>query len=292
MINLAITAPAASPLKADGDALIGDLLLLDGKLTESDVRRVVGVQRHEGIRFGEAALRLGLVSDDDVDRALALQFDYPYVKDADSKFDPRLFAAYEPTSVATEQFRSLRSQLMLRWFAERQKCLTIVSAGADEGASSVAANLAIVFAQLGERTLLVDANLRAPAQHKLFGIEQTDGLSALLGGRIAFKHALQPVPPFERLSLLSAGALVPNPQELLARDTFANLMESLPSKFNVVIVATPPVLECADAQVVAARAGGCLMVTRRHQTRLKDLKRATQQLIPSGAVLLGTVITD
>jgi len=79
---------------------------------------------------------------------------------------------------------------------------------------------------------------------------------------------------------------------MLARDTFANVMESLPSKFDVVIVDTAPVLECADAQIVCARAGGCLLVTRRHQSRLRDLKRVVQQLAPSGAVILGTVISD
>ena len=292
IVEIPASAPAGAEPKADGDTLIGDLLLMDGKLTESDVKRVVGVQRHEGIRFGEAAMRLGLVRDEDVDRALALQFDYPYIKDGVSNLDRRLLTAYEPASPATELFRSLRSELMLRWFSDHQKSLAIASARGREGGSSVAANLAIVFAQLGERTLLVDANLRSPIQHKLFGIEQTDGLSALLGGRIAFKHAVRSVAPFERLSLLCAGGMVPNPQELLARDTFANLMESLPAKFDIIIVDTPPVLETADAQITAARAGGCLLVARRHRTKLRDLKRAATRLAPSGAVMLGTVISD
>jgi protein-tyrosine kinase len=291
MINVIENAPVTEP-RADGNALIGDILILDGTLTENEVDRVLGVHRHEGIRFGEAALRLGLLQDADIHRALARQFNYPYIKSNESTLDRRLFAAYEPFARRAESLRSLRSQLMLRWFTRCQKSLVIVSPRGQEACSSLAANLAIVFAQLGERTLLIDANLRSPIQHELFGIEQNDGLSALLGGRKSFKRVLQPIAPFERLFVLCAGALVPNPQELLARDGFANLMESLGARFDAVIVDTPPALECADAQIVAVRAGGCMLVTRRHQTRLCDLERTARQLVPSGATVLGAVICD
>jgi chain length determinant protein tyrosine kinase EpsG len=291
MITMIENDPLTRP-RPGGKGLIGDLLILDGALTDEDVERVLSVQLHEGIRFGEAALRLGLVEDHDIRRALARQYQYPFIKGSDSRFDQRLFAAYEPFGQRAEVLRGLRSQLMLRWFRDHNKVLAIVSPRGQDASSCLAANLAIVFAQLGERTLLIDTNLRSPTQHRLFGIAQKDGLSALLGGRILFKRAVLPVEPFEYLSILCAGGIVPNPQELLARDTFTKMIEALPAKYDAVIVDTPPALEFADAQIVTARAGGCMLVTRRHHTRLRDLERTAKQLVPSGAVVLGSVLSD
>jgi protein-tyrosine kinase len=251
------------------------------------------VQKMQRIRFGEAAVHLGLLTDSDVRRALARQYEYPYIKhNDDCVLDRRLFAAYKPFEPRAESLRSLRSQLILRWFSRQRKALAIVTPRSQLAGSSLAANLAVIFAQLGERTLLIDANMRSPMQHKLFGIEDNEGLSAVLGGRCSFKHALRPIAPFSRLSLLCGGAVVPNPQELLARDTFANLMEVMPKKFAAVIIDTPPALECADAQIVTARAGGCLVVARRHQTRVRDLRRTNELIAPSAATVLGVTITD
>jgi chain length determinant protein tyrosine kinase EpsG len=273
------------------DALIGELLQRAGRLTEQDIGKVVVVQQELGLRFGEAALQLGLVKEDDVHRALSRQFDYSYVDVGESNLDHSLYAAYEPFGAQSEALRKLRTQLKLRWFTDRRKTLTIVAARAGEGCSSVAANLAIAFSQTGERTLLVDANLRAPSQHKLFGVPMADGLCNLLGGRGSLSQAIMSVPAFPHLSLLGAGGSVPNPQELLSRLSFAYLMETFPATFDVVIVDSPPALDYGDCQLIAAHAGGCLMATRQHKTRVADIEKVKQQLQASGAVLLGAVIT-
>lgn len=273
-------------------APIGDLLQRNGVLSEQEVRRVITLQREQGLRFGEAAVQMGLLSEQDINRALARQFDYPYVNSDQSNLHKSLYAAYEPFDTAAELMRGLRSTLSLRWFTEKTKMLTVVGSRSGEGCSNLAANLAISYAQLGERTLLIDADLRAPVQHKLFGLESDKGLTSLLGGRSSLHDSVLKVELFPQLSVLCAGHGVPNPQELLGRLTFTYLMETLPAGFDVVIVDTSPILDYADAQMVAARSGGALLVGRRDRTRLADIAKSKQQLQVPGVTLLGVVINE
>ena len=275
-----------------GDTHIGQLLLRAGKLTEGDIIRIVTEQHQRGTRFGDAAIRLGLVSDLDIQDALARQYQYPYSRPGESALSAALIAAHQPFGVQAEALRALRTQLMLRWFNDRSKVLAVVSPRSGAGSSILAANLAVVFAQLGERTLLIDANLRHPSQHELFGLKPQVGLAGVLAGRGQFKEASELIAPFANLSVIGAGPKVPNPQELLGRTTFSYVMETAPAAFDVVIVDTPPVLDYADAQLIAARAGGCLIVTRRHKTSVVDVKQAESQLAQTGAILLGTVICE
>lgn len=195
----------------------------------------------------------------------------------------------EAASVRAEALRELRSQLILRWFGEC-RTLAVLGARAHDGADTVAANLAIVMAQLGEPTLLIDANLRAPAQARLFGVAPVVGLSDLLQNRDVHDEAILPVAGIDHLHLLAAGPVPTNPQELVSRTPFIYLMKTLPERFRAVIIATPPAIEFADAQIIAARARGCLLVTRRHRTRLTDVERVKSQLAPGHAELLGGVI--
>jgi protein-tyrosine kinase len=270
-------------------APLGKLLLDAGKLTEIDVNRVAVAQRQKNLRFGETAERLGLVNHEDVARALAQQFRYPYVT-GESLLDTTLIAAYQPFSAAAESLRELRSQLLLRWSEEQRRSLAIISPRKRSGCSRLAANLAIVFAQLGERTLLIDANLRRPSQQALFGAPPGAGLSNFLAGRSELADVLRPVAPFENLHVVFAGTQPPNPQELVSRVTFRYLLEAAPKNFDVVIIDTPPILEFADAQIIAAAAGGCLLSARRHVTRLADIERAGAKFAPTPALLLGTAI--
>ena len=210
---------------------------------------------------------------------------------ARAALSPALVAAHDPAGAQAEALRELRCQLILRWFSDC-RTLAVISARSRDGADTVAANLAIVMAQLGEQTLLIDANLREPRQHQLFGLEPAVGLADLLQNRDVHDQALLPVPAVENLHVLCAGAVPANPQELVSRTPFIYLMKTLPERFGAVIVVAPPALQYADAQIIAARAQGCLLVTRRHRTRLADVERVKSQLEPSRAVLLGGVIQE
>jgi chain length determinant protein tyrosine kinase EpsG len=277
------------PIEPRSEAPLGKLLLEAGKLTELDVNRVAVAQRQKNLRFGETAERLGLVSNEDVARALAQQFRYPYVT-GESPLDPTLIAAHQPFSPAAEALRELRSQLLLRWSEEERRTLAIISPRKRSGCSRLAANLAIVFAQLGERTLLIDANFRRPSLRALFCVPPGAGLSNFLAGRCELEGLLTPVAPFDHLRVLCSGTQPPNPQELLSRTTFRYLLEAAPKNFDVVIIDTPPILEFADAQIIAAAAGSCLLSARRHRTRLADVERARAKFAPARAVLLGTAL--
>jgi protein-tyrosine kinase len=203
---------------------------------------------------------------------------------------PELVVAREPFHPCAEELRALRTQLQIRWYnaGATRRALAIASPGAGEGRSYVAANLAVAFAQLGERTLLVDADLRAPRQHLLFGAPASDGLSALLAGE-ADLRALVPLADFGPLWLLPAGARPPNPLELLARPALPGLLHDLRAEFDVVLFDTPPARRCADAQCVAFRAGHALVLARRHHTRLGDAGAVVRELGDTGARVLGTV---
>jgi chain length determinant protein tyrosine kinase EpsG len=270
---------------------IGELLMRAGKLDEAAVARVLATQRESGQRFGEVAVALGLLQEDDVQRALARQFDYASIGAADSPLDDSLYAARESSGARLEALRRLRSELKLRCFQAEPRPLAVLAPRAGPDTSAMAGNLALSFAQIGERTLLVDANLRDPRQHQLFGLPPREGLSNLLVGRLPLAEAPLPVAGFPNLSVLCAGAPVPNPHELLSRDSLASLMEAVAVNFDIVIVDCPPALEFADAQRIAACCGSCLLVARRDDTRIGDIEAVKAQLAPTGTPLVGAVMT-
>ena len=269
---------------------LGELLRKDGTLSEPDIKAILAAQQDSGDRVGEVASRLGLASEQDVRRALARQIEFPVFKPGESDLSPELVAAYQPYSERAEELRTLRSELVLRWFGRNNRVLAVIEPRAGNGGSSLAANLAVAFAQLGERTLLMDANLRAAAQHKLFGVEPQYGLVDCIKSGEILEQALVQVPGFSCLSLLCAGERPPNPQELLGHVSFGYLMEAALGRYDVVIVDTPPLRECADAQLVASRARGAVLSIKRHITRLADLLRVKSQLESAGVTLLGAVI--
>ena len=287
-------SPAALSLVAPSpvDTQLGELLHGDGTLTEQDIQDIFAAQMEHGERFGEAAARLGLVNEQDVRRALARHAEFPLTIPGESALNTEVIAAYQPYSRRAEELRTLRSELVLRWFARGRRVLAVVEARQGHGCDVLAANLAVTFAQLGKRTLLIDANLRTPTQHTLFGLRPKYGLVDFLTGREALERVSMEVPGFSCLSVMCAGGSPPNPQELLGHLSFGYVIETAPAKHDVVIVNAPPLLECADAQLIVSRARGVVLATKRHRTALADAIRAKSQLEPTGAVLLGAVIDE
>ncbi len=273
------------------DSSIGKLLLDSGKISAENAERVLRMQKELGIRFGEAAVRLGLVSDADIQHVLARQFDYPYLQAGEGKYSERLVAAYQPFTQQVEALRAVRSQLMLRWFARGRKSLVVLGVDGGNGASLFTANLAVVFSQLGERTLLVDANLRTPAQTDIFGLAARQGLSDMLAGR-ADNSVVTRIPEFVALSVLGSGTLPPNPQELLNRQGFAALNANLEQQHDVVLYDVPAYTSGSDALAVAQRAGGVLLVARRNETLVADIEALTEQVVGCGAEVVGAVMVD
>jgi chain length determinant protein tyrosine kinase EpsG len=272
---------------------IGAILIDAGRLSPDGAERILRAQRERGLRFGDAAIALGLLKESDIQFALSRQFDYPFLQAGESAVSDEVIAAYRPFTRQVEELRALRSQLMLRWFdaeAER-KTLAIVSPERGEGRSFIAANLAVVFSQLGERTLLIDADMRNPRQHALFSVSNRVGLSETLAGR-GGPDAVQRVPALLDLCVMPAGAVPPNPQELLSRPVFSQLLGQLSKDFDVILIDTPAGAEYADAQTIAVRASGALMVARKNVSRASRLRRLADELITASATVVGSVMNE
>ena len=272
------------------DRRIGSILAEEGKLGIEDIERVMELQQANGLRFGEAALGLGLITEDDLRCAVAKQYDLPHLLPGNESISSELVVAYEPFHPRAEELRLLRTQLLMRWSRAGvgRRALAIASPGSGEGRSYVAANLAVIFSQLGERTLLIDADLRSPRQHRIFNIPDRIGLSAVLSGR-ADHGAIAPVREFGRLSLLPAGVPPPNPQELLSRPAFGLFLQEMWADFDVILFDTPPAKLYADAQNVAFRAGSAVMLARKDYTRLADTTGVIRELSDTGVRVVGTI---
>ena len=201
-----------------------------------------------------------------------------------------LVVARDPFHPRAEELRALRTQLLIRWAqaGAGRRVLLVASASPREGRSYVAANLALAFAQLGERTLLIDADLRAPRQHRIFDAPEAGGLAAVLTGR-AGRGALLPMPELGPFSLLPAGRCASNPQELLLGPALAGLLDKLAGEFGVIVIDSPPAKLYADAQGLAFRAGNVVLLARRNHTRMADAYRTARELGVTGARIVGTV---
>ena len=284
-LDLDITTPFGDAAQPIGAMLVGW-----GRLDQGDVNRILEFQKKAGLPFGEAGIAMGLLDRDDVEQVLAAQFGHPCLLE-DSGLSRELVAAREPDSSAVEHLRALRSQLMLRWFENdaRQAALAVVSPGIGEGRSYITANLAVLFSQMGKRTLLIDADLRRPRQHEVFGLTDRVGLSTVLSGRAGWE-AVHEIKSLPGLWVLPAGAVPPNPQELLSRPGFARLIQALRASYEVILVDTPAGSVWADAGTIAARAGAALMLACRDATSVPRVAHMADDLRQFGVTIVGAVL--
>jgi chain length determinant protein tyrosine kinase EpsG len=292
-MNKTVTKPDVAMPTRDRSRAFGAILIEQGRLSPEDAEEIQRYAGTHGMRFGDAAIRLKLLTQKDIDFALAQQFNYPILaRGGANGVADDVVAAYMPQSDSVEPIRALRSQLTLRWFNDAShKALAITSPGRGEGRSWLAANLATVFAQMGERTLLIDADMRNPRQHLLFNLDNAIGLSALLTGRAGKETACR-IHPQLRLFVLPSGMLPPNPQELLGRPVFELVLERFTDQFDVIIIDTPSACQSADAQIVANRAGAALMVARRNQTIHSQLTATMESLTQTRVNVIGSVMNE
>lgn len=287
-VSMATGAPRAN-------RSIGAILMDSGALTPEDAERVLTLQKEQGVRFGEAAIRLGLLTEADIQYALSRQFSYAYLRTVGDErpLSEELIAAYQPFSARVEELRAIRSQLMLRWYDKtgQRQVLSIVGTERGEGRSHLAANLAVVFSQLGERTLLIDADMRTPRQHQLFVLENKVGLSTVLSGR-SRDEAIVRITDLAGLYVLPAGPIPPNPLELLSRLNFDEFLIHVRATFDVVIIDTPALAQGEDAAMIAVRTGAALALARTAQTRVHSFNDMVQGLAGAGVTVVGSVLND
>ncbi len=201
-----------------------------------------------------------------------------------------LFTVSQPRSLASEAYRTLRTNLQFSSPDRPLRSLVVTSALATEGKTTTSANLAVVMAQAGKRVVLLDADLRRPSLHKTFGLPNRAGLTdALVGEPGEMRSYLQDT-DVENLRIMTSGPLPPNPQELLGSQRMKELIQAVQQEADIVIVDTPPSLLMADANVLAAHADGVLLVVNTGQTRRDAVQRATHGLRQVGAHVVGGVL--
>ena len=203
---------------------------------------------------------------------------------------PLVVTVADPTSPAAESYRSLRTSLQFVRQEGKIRSIVVTSPGATEGKTATLANLGVVFAQAGERVVLVSCDLRRPRIGAFFELDEQDGLTNVLLGERTLEEVLLPVAGLDRLSLLPAGPVPPNPAELLnsvrARDIFADLTK----RFDLVLIDSPPVLPVTDAAILSRHADATLLLAAAGQTRRGDLHRAVEKLNQVGTTILGLVL--
>ncbi|MET0423598.1 MAG: polysaccharide biosynthesis tyrosine autokinase, partial [Actinoplanes sp.] len=191
-------------------------------------------------------------------------------------------------SPRTEALRRLRTNVQYADRANPVKTLAVTSAMPGEGRSATACGLAILFAEAGQRVLIVDAELRAPRLAAFLGREGSAGLTTVLLGAASLDQVLQPWG--SGLWLLSSGHRPPNPSELLGSQRMAELLDELRGRFDMVIVDAPPLLPVADGAVLAARVDGALLLVDATRTKERHLVESLGRLRMAGADVLGTVL--
>ncbi|HEY7031525.1 MAG TPA: polysaccharide biosynthesis tyrosine autokinase [Thermomicrobiales bacterium] len=204
----------------------------------------------------------------------------------------QLFVLRNPRSASAEAIRLLRTNVEFAAASHEIASLAVTSPGPSEGKSTVTANLAVAMAQAGFTTVVLDADLRRPSQHKLFEVQNQRGLTTLLTHPDhPWKWASIEVIP-DKLFLIPSGPLPPNPADLLASDRMRDLVEELTQTVDLVLIDTPPILAATDPLVVAPDVSGVVLICRANRTRHDALRRAAESLHQGGIRIVGTVLNQ
>jgi capsular exopolysaccharide synthesis family protein len=197
----------------------------------------------------------------------------------------------KPRSIVAEAYRTIRTSIFFGVSKGGARTILVTSPAPGDGKTTLASNLAIAMAQAGQRTLIIDADLRKPKQHKIFNVDSEPGLANILSGTNRLDEVIQPG-PVKGLDILSCGPKVPNPSEILNSDIFARTLENMAKCFDRIIIDSPPVIPVADSQIIAARCDIILLVIRAEKSTRRIIKKARDNIVSVGGYLLGTVVNN
>lgn len=194
-------------------------------------------------------------------------------------------------SPVSESYRSLRTSIDFSSVDERMQVIAVTSAGPGEGKSTTIGNLAITYAQSERRTLLIDADLRKPTEHHTFNLSNRKGLSSVLSQQSEVDDVIQAT-DIPNLSVISSGPIPPNPAEMLASKRMSALIDQLRGQFDVILIDTPPLLAVTDAQVLASKCDGYVLVLDQGKVKRDIAIKAKANLEKVGARILGVVLNN
>lgn len=210
----------------------------------------------------------------------------------DSGIDPRVVTYFDPTAVISEQYRGLRTNLLLNNLSKSLKTIAVCSSFQGEGKTVTAVNLAISMASGLDRTvLLVDCDLRGGIVHQLLALNPTIGLSDVLANGTAFESAFCKT-RINNLTVLPRGGIPRNPSELLSSKKMRRLLEELRAKFDYIILDSSPVMPLTDACILSSQVDGVIFIVQAHKTQRRVVKEARNMLEHVHAKILGFVLTQ
>jgi len=202
-----------------------------------------------------------------------------------------LIAKINPKSPISEQYRTIRTNIQFSSIDKKIKTLLVTSSEPGAGKSMTAANLAIVYAQQGIKTLLIDGDMRKPTIHYTFRLGNLQGLSNALVDGLSFNRIAE-ASDIDNLDLISSGPVPPNPSELLASKQFERLLTEASDIYEMIIIDTPPLLAVTDAQILATKLDGVIIVARSGQTEINQLQESVEAINKVKGNMLGAVLND
>ncbi len=194
-------------------------------------------------------------------------------------------------SPISEQYRTIRTNIQFSTVDQEIRSLMVTSAGPGEGKSTTTANIAVVFAQQGKKVLLIDADLRKPTAHYTFRIDNNVGLTNVLSKQTTLAMAVRETNQ-ENLFVLPSGPIPPNPAELLGSRSMEQLINQVYEEFDMVIFDTPPVLAVTDAQILANKSDGIVLVVSSGTTENEAAVKAKELLVNAKGKILGVVLNN
>jgi succinoglycan biosynthesis transport protein ExoP len=291
--SAASPATEAGPVVFKGEEPAPGALLDAGLLSPAEVEKFSSIAQEKGMRFSEAVVASGRVTAEQMSLALSVRTQFPLLDPSQSPVGSELVAGFDVDHPFMDDLRMLRTRIKARLAegGERgSRVVAVVSQGKGDGKSFSAANLAVSFAQMGDRTLLIDADMRTGRQHHLFALENKVGLSSVLSLQCNPKDALQRVTGLGDLMVMTAGPDVPSPTDLLARNATAQLMRVMSNAFDVVIVDTPSAGAKPDAALLVAAAQNYVIIARQNRSLIAAIEKMSADLGQLGARMLGSVL--
>ena len=201
----------------------------------------------------------------------------------------KLITAVAPKSPISEQYRTVRTNIQYSSIDGDMRVLMVTSSGPGEGKSTTVANLAVTFAQLGKKVLLVDADLRKPTVHHTFAVNNQVGFTTVLTKQASLEKAVVETDE-QDLYVLTSGPIPPNPAELLSSKSMEQFIEEAKEQFDFVLFDTPPLLAVADPQILANQCDGSILVVYSERTEIELAKKSKELLVNAKAKLLGVVL--
>ncbi|WP_150269449.1 CpsD/CapB family tyrosine-protein kinase [Paenibacillus tepidiphilus] len=202
-----------------------------------------------------------------------------------------LITVTNPRSPVSEAFRTLRTNIDFSSIDEQIQIIMVTSTGPEEGKSTVTANLAAAYAQADKKVLLIDGDMRKPTAHKTFSLSNRHGLSSLLSQQSSLEEATQAT-GVSNLSIVTSGPIPPNPAEMMASNRMNALLQELRQLYDVVLIDTPPLLAVTDAQIIASKSDGVIMVVSYGKVKRDIAAKAKSGLDRVGAKMLGVVLNN